>query len=138
MTRPDIVIKYFHDYKVSDFTQPATLAQISAIEQHFGIILPNDYKEFLLFTNGLASEFGTFDAVEDIPNDTDVCCKEFFAWAIYIGCDGGGEMFVIDRRQQPLQFGLLPYIGDDTDFIPLGDTFDEFVACLYNGTAFNR
>ena len=40
-------------------------------------------------------------------------------------------MYVIDKRSEKLQFGLLPCIGDDNDFILLGDTFEEFIKHLY-------
>ena len=41
-------------------------------------------------------------------------------------------MYVIDKRTNPLQFGLLPFISSDEDFIPLGDTFEEFIKHLYD------
>jgi len=41
-------------------------------------------------------------------------------------------MFVIDQRKDKIQFGTLPYIGDESDFIALGNTFEEFVKHLYD------
>jgi hypothetical protein len=65
-------------------------------------------------------------------------CAAFFPWAVYIGTNGNVEMFVIDKRQKPYQFGLLHYIADNDDFIPLGDTFEKFILRLYNDTAFGK
>jgi hypothetical protein len=48
-----------------------------------------------------------------------------------IGSDGGNEMYVLDKRREKLQFGILPYVGGEDDFIPLGETFEEFVRHLY-------
>jgi hypothetical protein len=47
-------------------------------------------------------------------------------------------MIVIDKRKTPNQFGLLPYIADEEDFIPLGNIFEKFIERLYNGTAFEE
>ena len=105
-----------------------------------GIKLPNDYKDFLKFTNGfdgLVNEFVVcFDPVDKICQSTQINCAEFFPWAIYIGTNGNLEMFVIDKRQTPYQFGLLPYIADDSDFIALGNTFEKFIKRLYDDTVF--
>ena len=104
--------------------------------------MPKDYKEFLKFTNGFegtVNEFIVdFDPVDKIYQSTQDTCADFFPWAIYIGTNGGGEMFVIDTRQTPYQFGLLPNIASEKDFIPLGHTFEEFIRCLYDDTAFDK
>ena len=119
---------------------PATDEQIIKLESQLGIELPIGYKDFLRFTNGfegLLNEFVVkFAPVEQIYQSTQAACLEFFPWAIYIGTNGNVEMFVIDKRQKPYQFGLLPYIANDNDFIPLGDTFEEFIERIYNGKAF--
>ena len=140
----DLLAKYFHDTSnnKNEFNEPATNEQIAILERQLGIKLPNDYKDFLKLTNGfdgIVNEFvAIFDSVDKIYQSTQNTCAEFFPWAIYIGTNGNLEMFVIDKRQMPYQFGLLPYIADDNDFIPLGDTFEKFIARLYNGTAFMR
>ena len=119
---------------------PATDEQIIKLESQLGIELPIGYKDFLRFTNGfegLLNEFVIkFAPVEQIYQSTQATCLEFFPWAIYIGTNGNVEMFVIDKRQKPYQFGLLPYIANDNDFIPLGDTFEEFIERIYNGKIF--
>lgn len=141
---PDFIAKYFHDTidNKNKFNPPATDEQIVVLETQMGIDLPKDYKDFLRFTNGfegLVNEFVIrFDPSENIYQSTQDTCAEFFPWAIYIGTNGNLEMFVIDKRQTPYQFGLLPYIADDNDFIPLGDTFEKFIERLYRDTAFAK
>ena len=140
----DFITKYFHDTAdtVNEFNTPATDEQISQVENQLQIVLPGDYKEFLKQTNGFAGVANNFvvdfDPVEKIYQSTQDTCAEFFPWGIYIGTNGGGEMFVIDKRQIPYQFGLLPNIADENDFIPLGDTFEKFIQRLYNDTAFDK
>jgi cell wall assembly regulator SMI1 len=141
---PDFIKKYFHgaDDNKKEFNPPATSEQIVELENQLKIELPDDYKEFLKFTNGfegLLNELVVrFAPVEQIYQSTQDICAQFFPWAIYLGTNGNVEMFVIDKRQTPYQFGLLPYIADDSDFIPLGDTFEKFIERLYNHSAFEK
>jgi len=140
----DLIKKYFHDTanNTNGFNLPATDQQILDLENQLSTILPSDYKDFLKFTNGFVgtvNEFSVeFDPVETIYQNTQSSCADFFPWAICIGTNGGGEMFVIDKRQTPYQFGLLPNIADENDFLPLGDTFEKFIQRLYDDTAFNK
>jgi hypothetical protein len=142
----DFLKEYFPDTDIdgnkNEFNPPATNEQIANLENQLEIIFPKDYKDFLNFTNGfegLINQFIViFDPVEKIYQSTQDTCATFFPWAIYIGTNGNLEMFVIDKRQTPYQFGLLPYIADDNDFIPLGETLEKFVSRLYSGTAFKK
>ena len=146
MLKPEVILKYFNHLNENDFSDPAPLKQISVVEHQIGIIFPDDYKEFLIFTNGLSQKslyeteftFSYFISVEEITKHTKRNCGEYFPWAIFIGSDGGNEMYVIDKRQNPIQFGLLPFIGTDEDFIPLGNTFEQFISRIFNGTAFDK
>ena len=126
----------------NEFNPPATDEQIAELESQLQIELPNDYKEFLKVTNGFAgtvNEFVVdFDPVDKSYQSTQDTCAEFFPWAVYIGTNGGGEVFVIDKRQTPYQFGLLPNIADDNDFLPLGDMFEKFIQRLYSFGSTNR
>ena len=138
----DFVSYYFTSAEGENlFYPPAKEDQIMLLESQLGIRLPDDYKDFLRVTNGFAgfvNEFYVdFDSVEKVCQSTQQTCAEFFPGMIYIGTDGGLEMFVIDTRKTPFQFGLLPYIGSFEDFIPLGDTFEKFVSRLYDDTVFD-
>src|SRR5579863_4326128 len=137
-----LILKYFRNtrYNNHEFNDPATEEQIDKLEMKLRISLPNDYKDFLRFSNGLEGEVGQFitifEEVDRIYDTTQITCAEFFPWAIFIGSNGSGEMFVIDTRKMPYQFGLLPYISSENDFLPLGETFEKFIQRLYNDTAF--
>lgn len=139
----EIIQKYFSDPPSDStfadknvFNLPADIETIISVEKDLSIKLPDDYKNFLLHTNGydgsLGQSFVQFIKVEEILKYTDMYGGEFFPWVIYLGTDGGNEMFVLDKRGSELQFGVMPFIGEDKDFIPLGKTFDEFVRHLYN------
>jgi hypothetical protein len=136
----ELVNKYFHkaDGEPNEFNPPASEEKLVELEKQLACSLPVDFKDFLKFTNGfegMINEFVViFDPVEKIYQETLETCAEYHPWAVYIGTNGSTEMYVIDKRQSPYQFGLLPFIGNADDFIPLGDTFEKFVARLYNDT----
>jgi hypothetical protein len=111
------------------------------VEELLGITLPADYRDFLLSSNGFEG-FVNESYLRLIPvgflyENTQDFCSEFFPWAVYLGTNGGGEMAVLDTREQPFQFGLLPYLGEDEDFIPLGETFESFIRAIYNDEVFD-
>src|SRR5438045_1814941 len=82
----------------SIFNPPATEKQITEVESALGLTFPQDYKDFLLTTNGFEGEVGDtvtiFEPVENILRATKNSCAEFFPWAIFIGSNGNLEMFV--------------------------------------------
>ena len=138
----DIIQKYFSDpIKPGDYTKSnklntgADIDKITQVEKALSIKFPEDYIEFLCFTNGyegkVGESFSIFIEVEKIEKYTQDYGGEFFPWIIFIGTDGGNEMYVIDRRNEKIAFGILPYIGDENDFIYLGDSFETFVEHLY-------
>ncbi len=140
----NIISKYFHDtdeYQ-NAFNSPANDNDINDVEKQLGILFPYDYKDFLKFTNGFDGQIKefivSFDPVQNIYQSTLDTCLTCFPWAIYLGTNGNIEMFVLDTRQNPFQFGVLPNIGEEEDFIPLGNTFEKFIARLYYNTVFEK
>jgi len=139
----NIVNKYFSDVLTSEdynerniFYPPAGLTEIDKVEKSLSCKFPKDYVEFLCTTNGykgkIGKVYGIFIQIEKVTEYTEAYGGEFFPWIIFVGTDGGNEMFVIDQRKDKIQFGTLPYIGDESDFIALGNTFEEFVKHLYD------
>ncbi|PXY44617.1 SMI1/KNR4 family protein [Flavobacterium hydrophilum] len=138
----EIIQKYFSDpqseFEYIDkntFNQATELEAIAKVEKELNIKLPKDYRDFLLITNGYDGTLGQshvqFIRLEEVVKYTEMYCGEFFPWTIYLGSDGGNEMFVLDKREKQLQFGVMPFIGNKEDFIALGNTFEEFAKHLY-------
>ena len=144
----DLLKKYFSDHptpqdyvEVNRLYPPAQIETIKEVEKNLAIKLPHDYIDFLLLTNGFGGKLGesysVFTKIEEIEKYTLDYCGDFYPWAIYIGGDGGNEMYVIDKRPTKFNFGLLPYIGEENDFINLGYTFEGFVRHLYYNDFWN-
>ena len=113
---------------------PASFQDIDQLEAELGIRLPSDFSNFLRNVNGFEGFIGdsyvVFATVQTIHQLTLDYCSEFFPWAIFIGSNAGLEMLIIDTRSSPYQFGLLPFIADDSDFVGLGHSFEQFLEKL--------
>src|SRR4051812_36511914 len=98
----DFIGQYFYNAENADsiFKPPATAKEIMEAERALGLTFPQDYKDFLLMTNGFEGEVGDtvtiFEPVENILQATINNCAEFFPWAVVIGSNRNLEMFVID------------------------------------------
>ena len=137
-----IIKKYFSDPQSdlnftdkNEFNPPANLEVITKVEKELNIKFPKDYSDFLLITNGYDGNLGQsyiqLIRVEQVVEYTEMYGGEFFPWVVYLGSDGGNEMFILDKRESQLHFGVIPFIGDEEDYIPLGNTFEEFLGHLY-------
>ncbi|RYY10840.1 MAG: SMI1/KNR4 family protein [Chitinophagaceae bacterium] len=120
-SRMDIVVKYFQspgDY-TNHFYPPADPIDITDAEEALEITFPDDYKKFLLYSNGFEGFINGFYLrlvpVGFVYESTMDYCSEFYPWAIYLGTNAGGEMVVLDTRMHPIQFGMLPYLGSAFD-----------------------
>jgi len=137
----NLINKYFKNKEDRNlFFPPATNTQIKELESKLECALPQDYKDFLLTTNGfdgfIGDFYAVFEPVDKIFECTENNCSEFFPWAIYIGSNMNLEMFVIDKRTNPYTYGLLPFIADDEDFIPLSNDFESFIKRLFDDNMF--
>lgn len=133
----ELIEQYFHDQAGfrNRFYRPTSEERIERVEKQLGIVFPTDYKAFLKYTNGFGGFVGesaiTFNKVEAIIEQTEGYCTEFFPWAVHIGTTGGGDMYVLDKRQEKLTYGIMPCIADESDLIHLETSFDEFIKHLY-------
>jgi cell wall assembly regulator SMI1 len=80
----DLIRKYFSNAENADsiFNPPATANQITELETAMNIKFPQDYKDFLLITNGFEGKVEEtvtiFEPVENIIQATKDSCSEFF------------------------------------------------------------
>lgn len=107
---------------------------ISFEERKCCFSFPESYKEFLRTRNGFNGDIGKsfvrLYSVEKLSDENYLEWKEFFPKFFRIGDDGGLESYVINYNLSTPAFGLLPHIGDESDFINLGTTWTEFVTRL--------
>ena len=136
--------RYFPDSNDSAecYHPPASNEQIELLETQLGFSLPADYKIFLLSTNGfegwIGPSYARFASTEEVLSTTLDFSRQFFPWAIFLGSDGGGVMYILDTRFIPMRFGVLEFIADENDFKPLGNSFEQFIKRLYDDTIFTR
>ena len=104
--------KYFNNISTENnkINSPADLNKIIELENILSVKFPQDYKDFMMISNGYEGKIGKSYVrllnIENINEYTKNYCGDFFPWLIYIGTDGGNEMYVIDKRKTKLQFGL--------------------------------
>jgi len=132
----DIIEKYFRGAR--ELNTPTTDKEISDLEKRLGTKLPDDYKSFLKKLNGFEGTIGQsyvrLNSVEEIENYTRDYCSEFYNDKVCIGTDGAGELFVVGKGDSSQKFGIVPTIGDENDYVELGDTLDKFFGQLNDGT----
>jgi len=111
--------------------------EISALELRLKTKFPDDFRLFLKRVDGYEGFVGKsyvhLAGVNDMEELTDAYCSESYPDKICIGSDGGGEVFVLDRSGSNQRFGVVPAIGEENDYIELGDTFSRFLDRLYQG-----
>lgn len=112
--------------------EPATDAEIAAVEARLGVKLPADYVAFLRRANGAARYMRTGEGEEeggfiDLSDTTHIDYDEE-AEAVAIGYDGGSYWFAIDVRTDPPTYRALPIENPDEEpVLTLGTTFEQMV-----------
>ena len=117
-----------------DINIPATTGQIQEMEKHFNFQFPDDYKEFLKFTNGLEGfttdnylVLWTTDELVQLNQAYNV--NEFISNTIIFGSDGGEEAFAFDISSSSPTIIKLPFIGmGHIANEKLSNTFETFLA----------
>ena len=135
------IIEAYFDEKTL-LSSPAKQEALNDLELKLKVKLPDDYKEFLRISNGYEGTLGAtyvrLSNMNEIIEFTELYCDEDYSWAIYIGTDGGNEIYVLDKRTSEPSFGILPYVGNNADFIFLGQTFEEFIKHIYYNDFWNK
>jgi SMI1-KNR4 cell-wall len=111
---------------------PAGLDAIEELERYFNWQFPVDYKEFLLFTNGLEGDtVGNYLVLWNVKELVELneayYVKEFVSNIIIFGSDGEEDAFGFDTANAKIV--KLPFIG--MGHIPneiVADTFKDFLS----------
>jgi SMI1 / KNR4 family (SUKH-1) len=118
--------------KSFDTVSPATPSAIEAAEKFFNLRLPTDYKEFLLFSNGLEGETSDsylvlWSAEELVELNQAYNVKEFVSNIVLIGSDGAENAFGFDTINMTLVD--LPFIGMGyVENKKIAETFSDFLS----------
>ena len=115
-----------------EITLPATVSSIEAAENHFNLKLPNDYKEFLRYTNGLEGMtnkryyIALWSAEELIELNKAYHVEEFVSNIIIIGSDGSEDAFAFNTTNMSIV--KLPFIGmGQIAHESISETFEGFL-----------
>jgi len=117
-----------------DISSPAAPVDIETMERHFSYSFPADYKEFLLFTNGLEGETPNdylvlWSVKELIELNTAYHVTEFVQNVIIIGSDGAEDAFGFDTSDTNGAIIKLPFIGmGHIANEKVADTFEAFLS----------
>jgi hypothetical protein len=92
-----------------------------------GIDWPADYQALVRDHNGVEGDIGDWllvlTPVEDLVERNTDPVMEFFPGLVIFGGDGGGEALAFDRETREVL--LVPWIGDQGDWLILGATLTE-------------
>ena len=120
----------FVPFKI-DANQPAKEADINNFEKAMNCVIPNDYKEFLLFSNGLifmeAGDFELFDLDTIISTNK---CMSYKKGAYVIGTFLGDYILI---NSDEINSSNYLYAGPNIlydSFISFGHDFDTFLERL--------
>ena len=118
---------------------PASERSIQALTSNCAYQLPEEYLEFLMYSNGgegeLAIEPGWFQvwpAEEVLHHNHDYHMTEFAPGFFAFGSNGGGEMLAFDTRQVPTwKVVMLPFIGmDESEAVVIAEDFTSFARAM--------
>ena len=117
---------------------PIEKNKVVEVETKLGITFPNDYIEFLSYSNGAEGSIGEnyliLWSIEDIIELNEAYCVTDFAEGIVLfGSDGGNEAFAFDTRKNETEIVTIPFIGMDLSEIKTcSKTFNGFLQYLLN------
>ena len=111
---------------------------IAECERHFGQEFPNDYRDFMMFSNGGEGFVGPNShlrlwKIEELSEMNDGYeVAQYLPGGLLFGTDGGGEAFGFDLRAPQITIVKVPFIVMEwEDALLLADSFDGFLRQLY-------
>jgi hypothetical protein len=117
-----------------DLNPPTTEEFLKDVEVKLGIRLPDQYKEFMLESNGAEGNVGTNSylaiwPIEQIVQlNEEYAVNEFTPGLVYFGSDGGGMAYAFDNRVKETPIVEFPFESINIEDAKLcGNTFNEFL-----------
>jgi hypothetical protein len=128
---------YFDDLRQNPGATPDKIRQI---EESFHIMLPEDYKNFLSFSNGAHGNIGISNYL-DLWNVSDVISlnqeymvQENIPGLILFGSNGANEAYGYNFNKTPIEIVQIPLILMIwEDAMVIGKTFTDFLDYLHQG-----
>lgn len=117
---------------------PAIEKDISKAERILNISFPEDFRDFLMESNGGEGSIGenyvmlwNTDELGEYNNSYQV--DEYAKGLVLFGSDGGGEAFAFDMRTSPPPIVSVPFVGVSLEYAnPLAGKFVAFLEKLGN------
>jgi len=132
--------KYLKDLELN---KPASIELIQDVEKNLGIKFPEDYIDFMLFSNGCEGSIGEnyiilWNTEDIIENNENYEVQTYAPNIVIFGSNGGGEAFGFDMRNKNIKYIMLPFMFDYNDIIDQGYFLNDFFERLYSDTLFDR
>lgn len=125
--------KFIIDFEINE---PTSETLILNLQNQIKIVLPKEYIEFMLFSNGgegtIGQSYLALWRVEDIIELNEAYkVSEYAPGLLIIGSDGGDTAYCIDMNIDKLPIVQVPFIGMDLDEVCIcGNTFIDFLESL--------
>ena len=116
-----------------NYNEKTTPEELEKVEREYNVSLPNDYKEFILESNGAEGPIGKesylaiwpINEIIELNNEYEV--EEAQPGLIYFGSDGGDMAYAFDKTDN-MSIVEIPFISIDVnDKKVLGTNFEEFL-----------
>lgn len=118
-------------------TSGVSIEQIEAVQNGMSFVFPQEYRDFLTFSNGAVGPIGRKNyiqlwSLEDLSALNEAYAVTEFAPGLFLfGSDGGNEAYGFDRRVPELPVIRVPFIGMDLkSVVRLATTFNQFLQVL--------
>ena len=118
---------------------PAIAETLRDVEFELGIKFPEQYKNFMLESNGAEGCIGKnaylviWPIEEIVKRNRGYMVDEFVPGLVYFGSNGGGAAYAFDKRDKTIPIVKFPFDSINiADAKQLGSTFEEFLESIYN------
>jgi SMI1 / KNR4 family (SUKH-1) len=126
-------------FRHEDLQPPASEADLARLEENLGFRLPDDYRAFLLVSDGYNGDVGDgyaklWPSYQIASHNDGYEVRSWVPELTLIGSNGGPTAYGIDRHDGQRWFVSIPFVPMERNEIRrLGATFTEFLAALSRG-----